>query len=248
VGTVFGVALDPEVSRAYPECQVRFVVARGLTNRTLWTDTDSWLTLVEASVAAGTWRPFGEQDAAIASWHAAYRDFGVNPRRVRPSVDALGRRLTRQGKLPRINSAVDTYNLISVAFGVPAGAFDIDRVDGPIDIRFARPNDEFTPLGEPDATEQPLTGEVVYATGDRVLTRCWNHRDADQTKVTPDSENVLFVVERVTQAGTPTSQLAQAQRTLADFLQPHATEVITCVIEPETPQTLLHPDEPALFI
>jgi hypothetical protein len=34
------------------------------------------------------------------SWHEAYRKFGTNPRRIRPSVDALHRRLASQGRLP----------------------------------------------------------------------------------------------------------------------------------------------------
>ncbi|MFB6840273.1 hypothetical protein [Streptomyces sp. NPDC056361] len=47
---------------------------------------------LERSLADGSWRPADESDPRIEAWHTAYRSFGTNPRRVRPSVDALGRR------------------------------------------------------------------------------------------------------------------------------------------------------------
>src|SRR5271166_5816809 len=102
--------------------------------------------------------PWPEVDA----WHAAYRAFGTNPKRERPSVDALRRRLARSGRLPRISAAVDCYNLVSVTHGVPAGAFDLDAVAGDIAVRFAAGDEGFTPLGEPDVTEHPRPGEVIY--------------------------------------------------------------------------------------
>ncbi|GGY35338.1 hypothetical protein GCM10010384_48040 [Streptomyces djakartensis] len=43
---------------------------------------------------------------ASRPWPAAYRAFGTDPRRIRPSVDALGRRMAKKGTLPRINPAV----------------------------------------------------------------------------------------------------------------------------------------------
>ncbi len=55
----------------------------------------------------------------------------------------------------------------------------------------------FTPLGEPGTTENPHPGEVVYTDAAGVLTRHWNHRDADRTKVTADSEQILFLLETV---------------------------------------------------
>lgn len=69
------------------------------------------------------------------AWHTAYRSFGTNPRRIRPSVDVLGRRMDKKGTLLRINPAVDSYNVVSVRHGLPAGAFDLDHVTGDVHIR-----------------------------------------------------------------------------------------------------------------
>src|SRR5256885_918080 len=86
--------------------------------------------------------------------------------------------------------------------------------------------------GEPDGTERPGTGEVVYAQGNQVLTRHWNHRDCDQAKVTTESTSVVFVIERVSAAAVPDSVLAEAQQELAELVRPHATTIVLSNIGP----------------
>lgn len=213
------VTLTAPVAAAYPHTEIRLVVARGLDTSTPFAD----LRAVEERVAAG-WAPYDETGPEVGSWHAAFRAFGTNPRRIRPSVDALGRRLARTGRLPRINPAVDAYNLVSVTHGVPVGAFDLDRVPGDVEIRYAAGGDEFTPLDEPDVVEEPNPGEVVYAAGSVVLTRHWNHRDADLTKLTPATTNAVFILERVSAAVTT---LPAAEAELVALLAPHAESVST---------------------
>ncbi|WP_405765346.1 phenylalanine--tRNA ligase beta subunit-related protein [Streptomyces sp. NBC_00080] len=125
-------------------------------------------------LADGTWQPADETDPRIEAWHTAYRSFGINPRRIRPSVDALGRRLAKKGTLPRINPAVDSYNAVSVRHALPAGAFDLDHATGDVDLRYADGTAEFTPLGEPGTTERPKAGEIIYTDTTDVLTRHWS--------------------------------------------------------------------------
>lgn len=211
-------AVADEVRAAFPELHIVGVLVEGLDNRESWPDVDERLTAVERS---GT--PIGTDDPRIASWHDAYRRFGTNPRRQRPSVDALVRRLARSGRLPRVSPFVDAYNLVSVTHGVPAGAFDLDRVDGDITVRFARPGDVFTPLGEPGSVEEPHEGEVIYADAIGVLTRHWNHRDADRTKITTDSRRVLAVLEAVESAHH--ARVDAAVDELAALLAPRAKAV-----------------------
>jgi DNA/RNA-binding domain of Phe-tRNA-synthetase-like protein len=187
-------AVAAEVGAAFGDLRIDAVVAAGFDGHKPWPEVDARLSALEAGAADVV---AGEDDPHIASWHAAYRAFGTNPRRERPSVDALRRRLARSGRLPRINPAVDAYNLVSATFGVPAGAFDLRQVSGDIEVRFATGSEPFTPLGEPGTTEHPRPGEVVYTDAAGVLTRHWNHRDADRTKVTPDSDLIVFLLETV---------------------------------------------------
>src|SRR5690242_10493216 len=165
--------IAPAVAAAFPDTLIALITASGLRGHEPWPHTTTALEELEPQLADGTWQPADETDPRIEAWHVAYRSFGTNPRRIRPSVDALGRRLAKKGSLPRINPAVDSYNSVSVRHGLPAGAFDLGHVTGDVDIRHADGTETFTPLGEPDTTENPKPGEIIYADTTGVLTRHW---------------------------------------------------------------------------
>ncbi|CAL9350042.1 B3/B4 domain-containing protein [Streptomyces sp. enrichment culture] len=231
--TVFRVAST--VTDAFPGTLIALVTATGLRGREPWPGTAAAVEALERGLADGSWRPADETDPRIEAWHAAYRAFGTNPRRVRPSVDALGRRLAKKGSLPRVNPAVDAYNLVSVRHALPAGAFDLDRVFGDVDIRHADGTESFTPLGEPDSVETPKPGEVVYVDAAGVLTRHWNHRDAHRTRVTEDSTRVAFLLETV-QGARDGHLLKAAAEELRGLLAPHAADTAVHHLGAERPE------------
>ncbi|WP_327675104.1 MULTISPECIES: phenylalanine--tRNA ligase beta subunit-related protein [unclassified Streptomyces] len=217
--------LTPAVADAFPDTLIAVVTATGLRGREPWPETVTALDDLERELTDGSWQPADESDPRIEAWHTAYRSFGTNPRRIRPSVDALGRRMAKKGALPRINPAVDTYNAVSVRHGLPAGAFDLDHVTGDVvEIRYADGTEEFTPLGEPDTVENPKPGEIIYADTTGVLTRHWNHRDAHRTCVTEDSTRVAFLMETV-RADRDGHLLKGAAEELRDLLAAHAEQV-----------------------
>ena len=227
--------ITPAVIELFPEVQLRVTVARGLRNDQPWPDVEERLRGLEAELAASDWQPPAEDDPVVASWHQAYRKFGTNPRRFRPSIDALSRRLRKRGTLPRISPAVDAYNLISVTHGTPAGAFDLRDLDAEVLIRTAEPGDHFTPLGEPAESETPHDAEVVYAYGSQVLTRHWNHRDCEQTKVTASSRDVVFILERISGAAVPENLIERAQVALVELIAPHTGRVSSTRLDGESP-------------
>ncbi|MFE7331672.1 B3/4 domain-containing protein [Streptomyces sp. NPDC057565] len=227
--------LTPAVADDFPDTLIALVTATGLRGREPWPDTTTALEDLEQQLADGTWQPADETDPRIEAWHTAYRSFGTNPRRIRPSVDALGRRLTKKGTLPRINPAVDSYNGVSVQHGLPVGAFDLDHVTGDVVIRHADGTESFTPLGEPDTTENPKTGEIIYADTTGVLTRHWNHRDAHRTRVTEDSTHVAFVIETL-HAARDGHLLKAAAQELQGLLIPHAEQTAVYVLSPAQSQ------------
>ncbi|MFF4537031.1 B3/4 domain-containing protein [Streptomyces aureus] len=219
--TVF--RIGPAVADAFPDTLIAVVTATGLRGHEPWPATDAAVADLERRLADGTWHPADENDPRIEAWHTAYRAFGTNPRRIRPSVDALGRRLAKKGTLPRINPAVDSYNAVSVRHGLPAGAFDLDHVTGDVEIRHADGGEHFTPLGEPGTVENPKAGEIIYVDTTDVLTRHWNHRDAHRTRVTEDSTHVAFLLETVN-ATRDGRLLTTAADELRDLLASHAEQ------------------------
>ncbi|MFF9603693.1 B3/4 domain-containing protein [Streptomyces sp. NPDC014684] len=231
--TVF--RISPAVADAFPDTLIAVVTAAGLRGREPWPDTTAALEALEQQLADGTWQPPDEQDPRIDAWHTAYRSFGTNPRRIRPSVDALGRRLAKKGTLPRINPAVDSYNAVSVRHGLPAGAFDLDHVTGEVEIRHAEGSETFTPLGEAGTVEHPKPGEIVYLDGTDVLTRHWNHRDAHRTRVTEDSTTVAFLLETL-HATRDGHLLKLAADELQGLLVPRADRTAVHYLSPARPR------------
>ncbi|MGH4020731.1 MAG: B3/B4 domain-containing protein [Pseudonocardiaceae bacterium] len=239
------VYVSDEVLESFPDLRIVLIVAASLDNAAGWPDADAAIDALEADAAVGDLPCAGEHDPAIASWHGAYRSFGTNPRRIRPSVDALQRRLGRHGQLPRINGAVNAYNATSARFCVPAGAFDIDQLAARVVIRFATAQDRFTPLGQPERVETPNVGEVVYAQGTDVLTRHWNHRDSHHTRVHEATRSAVFLLERVSPVISP-ERLLEARDHLVCLLTPHAANLATATLSAEaTCVTLTDPDHVA---
>ena len=69
----------------------------------------------------------------------------------------------------------------------------MDLVKGTIQLRFSTGMEPFKPLGA-SSTEDTYSGEVVYADESRILTRRWNYRDCDETKITlGTSRFVMFI-------------------------------------------------------
>jgi len=125
----------------------------------------------------------------------AYRDFfwsvGIDPTKTRPASEALVRRLLSGGKLPKINTAVDAYNLASATSGVPIAAFDADKLDGGLTMRFAAEGETFRGIGMKETIGLKLN-QVILTDSTKIIA-IYPYRDSDDTKVTMDTKNIRIV-------------------------------------------------------
>lgn len=71
-----------------------------------------------------------KKNPAIAATRAAYKKFGKDPNRYRPSSEALCRRIVRELPLYQIDTLVDLINLVSIRTGYSIGGFDSDKIKG----------------------------------------------------------------------------------------------------------------------
>jgi DNA/RNA-binding domain of Phe-tRNA-synthetase-like protein len=156
----------------------------------------------------------GCAQAHVAAWREAYRAFGVNPKRARPSVDAL----LRRPELPEINRVVDAYNAISVRYALPVGGEDLDAYRGPARLVRAKGDEAFETVrdGRP-VVEHPDAGEVVWRDDAGVTCRRWNWRQCTRTHITERTKNALFILERL--EPYPVDLLEAAGRELAAELR-----------------------------
>jgi DNA/RNA-binding domain of Phe-tRNA-synthetase-like protein len=77
-----------------------------------------------------------------------YSRLGIDPTRMRPSSEALLRRVRRGERLPRVNSLVDVCNWCSLELQLPYGLYDRDQIDGPVVLRLGRPGEEYAGIGK----------------------------------------------------------------------------------------------------
>jgi len=136
----------------------------------------------------------------VAAWRKAYRQFGIKKTSYRSSVERLMKNVIAGATLPAINGFVDAYNAVSLARVLPAGADDLDRVQGPLAFRYALPGDSFLDMGSLDDSGQPLPdppkdGEVVYADAEHVLCRRWNWRQDARSMIRLETRRAVVTLQ-----------------------------------------------------
>lgn len=133
------------------------------------------------------------QHEHIEAWREAYRLFGVNPKKHRPTHESLARRLLRDGRWPAINPIVDLYLVNQGESLLPHGGYDCANVSWPVRLTRSPGNEAFEPLGGGQEVTEP--GEVIYRDASRVLTRRWNCRDCEATKITETTSEFVLMIE-----------------------------------------------------
>jgi len=118
-----------------------------------------------------------------------YRKFGVDPTRVRPSSEALLRRMKKGEPLPRINSLVDVANAMSVQLQVPVGLYDMGKIKGEVlTIRLGRDGESYEGIGKERIN---VAGRICVADHDGP---CGNpSADSRRTMITTDTEAAAWI-------------------------------------------------------
>jgi len=148
----------------------------------------------------------------------AYRDFywslGIDPTKTRPSGEALLRRVLHGDELPCISTVVDAYNLASTKTIIPISGFDKDRLVPSLHVRFAENGEAFTGIGmsKPIA----LTDKMLVLTDRRQVLCIYPYRDSDNTKIVPQTRNVVIVGYGA--PGIPEQLLTEAVETTLSFI------------------------------
>jgi DNA/RNA-binding domain of Phe-tRNA-synthetase-like protein len=126
---------------------------------------------------------------AVGRARELYRRFGLDPTRVRPSSEALLRRLKKGEALPRINSLVDVANALSVQLQVPVGLYDLDKVMGDqLVIRLGVQGEGYTGIGKEHVN---VAGRICVADAEGP---CGNpSADSARTMITTDTERAAWI-------------------------------------------------------
>ena len=133
----------------------------------------------------------------IVRLHSLFRAAGVNPRRVQPACERLIQMALKRGRLAQINNLVDAYNLMSARSICSLGAHDLDKLALPIELRLLQGSEEFIPMGS-HQKEACAAGEFAYVDSSRRVICRLDVRQAEFSKITPETDSVLLIIGATT--------------------------------------------------
>src|ERR1700704_3634411 len=143
----------------------------------------------ELEVARATQAARTGEVGTIAPARELYRRFVIDPTRVRPSSEALLRRLRKGEPLPRVNSLVDVANAMSVQLQVPVGLYDLGKVSGDeLVVRLGAQGESYSGIGKERVN---VAGRIWVADAEGP---CGNpSADSARTMIPTDTERAAWV-------------------------------------------------------
>jgi DNA/RNA-binding domain of Phe-tRNA-synthetase-like protein len=125
----------------------------------------------------------------VAATRKAYKAFGKDPSRYRPSAEALLRRVAKGTDLYKINNVVDLLNLVSITTGYSIGGFDFDKIEGDISVGVGEANEPYEGIGRGILNIEglPILRDAVSGFGTPTS-------DCPRTSVTDETSRFLMAI------------------------------------------------------
>ena len=186
--------VEREVFEILPDLYFGVVTARGADNTKAYEKIDN---LLDSSMEEAGKRFKDEnvkEHPMILPYREAFKKLGVNPNKFTSSIEALAKRVSKGGNMPKINSIVNLANAMSLKYTLPMGAHDMAEFDADMMVRFSKEGDLFIPFGKQEA-EEVEPREMLYATGHHVKTRKWIWRQSETGKVNEQSRDIFFPID-----------------------------------------------------
>jgi DNA/RNA-binding domain of Phe-tRNA-synthetase-like protein len=212
--------IDHRIKERFPDLDVRFKKVEGLTIK----KTSDALEEFKSRIIKETKETYSLETLKDAPHFRKYRDFfwkiDIDPTKIRPSSEALIRRILQGKQIPQINTAVDAYNFASIKSGVPLAAFDFKRLRGELSMGFATRGEEFWGIGMKEP--KILTGKEIVIKDEEKLVAIYPYRDADESKVTHETAEILLMSCGV--PGVEAQKLEEAVNLAAEYLVEYCRE------------------------
>jgi DNA/RNA-binding domain of Phe-tRNA-synthetase-like protein len=210
--------IEEEVFKMFPQFCRGIVVAAGMDNSRPSPELERLLQEEQEKMRQDSAFDLATHPRLVA-WKDAYRQFGSNPNKFTPSIVFLAKQVKAGKTVRSISPAVDAFNLISIRHVIPCGGDDMDSVEGDVTLGRADSDETFAPIFKPEEIEHPERGEVIYVNRQtkRILCRRWNWRNADFSKMTPETRNMAINVDGMLPA-ISRSELEEAAEELKQLL------------------------------
>lgn len=188
-------SISSAVKEKFPSMSIGIATIRGVSiekkNEKLEKEKEDLL----ASFSGLTTEQLGDF-LEVTSYRKLYKEMGIDWHSRRPSPEALLRRVALNKGLYTINTCVDAYNLIVMKNRVSIGAFDLDSISFPTEVRFPNQGEEILLLGD-EAPTQYKEIELAYFDQRGGFNIDFNYRDAQRTAVQLETQNIYVNVDGI---------------------------------------------------
>jgi DNA/RNA-binding domain of Phe-tRNA-synthetase-like protein len=174
------------------------IIAQGINNTTPSPELEE---ILRKQIANAHENPINlETDSRILDWNEAHRKFNSNPNKFMPSHRALLKRVQKGGaSLPFINNIVAIMNCCSISAVLPVGGDDLNNAGSSLELRLAKGDEVFVPLGCPNDLEHPEPGEIIYVLSEshEIMCRRWNWRNGNKTAIMETTNTMVMNVDAI---------------------------------------------------
>lgn len=134
----------------------------------------------------------------------SYRDLvqkiGRSIKKFPPAAESLIGVIKKKAMFPKINTAVDAYNIIVTKTYLALGVHDMDKLGTTITFRISKGNEAFTSVGS-EKVKHTQPGDFVYSDEKQVL--AWlDSKDSELVKISKETKNIVVIIQ-----GTPYTKL-----------------------------------------
>jgi len=189
------VKIDKKLAKKYYNINLGVAIIKGISVK----KEKELLEMLKKKVINGIKNNLSAQEIddipQIESYFRMYVEMGVDTRSRKSSPEALLRRIVDGKNLYNVNTCVDAYNLAVVLTQISSGAFDLAKVKLPVVLREARKGESIEIIGSEEKKLKP--GEVCYFDKKGPYNMDFNYRDAERTKVTEDTRDIVINIDGV---------------------------------------------------
>ena len=188
-------------------------------NEDLWREVDQHLAQLIASIKPEQINSIPQ----VAAMRSAYKALGKDPSRYRGSAEARLRRVLSGKGLYQINSVVDVNNLVSLESLNPAGTYDLEKINPPIELRIGGADESYKGIGKDliNIESLPVFADSASPFGSPTS-------DSERAMVSLESKNVLMTVFSFTGPGGLDRWMSRASDLLGRYCS--AGEIETCLV------------------
>ena len=196
-----------------------------------------YATVINTSYSEGLWEKIDTVAAEYKATHQidevkknphilatrnAYKKFGKDPNRYRPSAEALCRRILRDLPLYKIDTLVDLINLVSIRTGYSIGGFDAGKISGDvIELGVGRADEPFEGIGRGVLNIEglPLYRDAIGGIGTPTS-------DNERTKLSVETTQLLAIINGYSGKEGLDEAVAYMQSLLREFAASDGGQVI----------------------